>query len=101
MKAVSAVFGATNADDETLAAYLYDKAFGDHYDFYPEIPGAYAEALGPVAAGWPQSYSRAHALAALAEAAWQRGDTRDAADALPVYVRDKVALTTAEREQRA
>ncbi|WP_338578738.1 hypothetical protein [Halomonas salifodinae] len=31
---------------ETLAAYLYDKAFGDHYDFYPEIPGAYAEALG-------------------------------------------------------
>lgn len=61
----------------------------------------YAEALGPVARAWPQARSRAAALGALALAAWQRGDTRDAAEALPVYVRDKVALTTAEREQRA
>ena len=36
-----------------------------------------------------------------AAAAWQRGATLDAAEALPVYVRDKVAFTTAEREQRA
>lgn len=57
----------------------------------------YAAALGPLANAWPQSRSRAAALGALALAAWQRGDTLDAAEALPVYVRDKVALTTAER----
>ncbi|MFG6467727.1 tRNA (adenosine(37)-N6)-threonylcarbamoyltransferase complex dimerization subunit type 1 TsaB [Roseateles sp. BYS87W] len=62
---------------------------------------AYAEALGPVASPWPQAHSRAQALGTLALAAWARGDLRDAAEALPVYVRDKVALTTAEREQRA
>ncbi len=38
-----------------------------------------------------------HALAALARCAWQRGETLDAALALPLYVRDKVAQTTAER----
>jgi tRNA threonylcarbamoyladenosine biosynthesis protein TsaB len=62
---------------------------------------AYADALGPVPRAWPQARSRAAALAALAMAAWQRSETRDAAEALPVYVRDKVALTTAERELRA
>ncbi|MFT7722908.1 MAG: tRNA (adenosine(37)-N6)-threonylcarbamoyltransferase complex dimerization subunit type 1 TsaB [Roseateles sp.] len=60
----------------------------------------YAAALGPVPRAWPQARSRAAALGALALAAWQRGEARDAAEALPVYVRDKVALTTAEREQR-
>lgn len=60
----------------------------------------YAQALGALPRAWPQARSRAAALAALALAAWQRGDTQDAAEALPVYVRDKVALTTAEREQR-
>jgi tRNA threonylcarbamoyladenosine biosynthesis protein TsaB len=39
------------------------------------------------------------ALAALALAAWQRGAVIDAALALPRYVRDKVAQTTAERQQ--
>ncbi|WP_457422246.1 tRNA (adenosine(37)-N6)-threonylcarbamoyltransferase complex dimerization subunit type 1 TsaB [Roseateles sp. P5_E7] len=57
----------------------------------------YAAALGTVANAWPHARSRAAALGALALAAWQRGDTLDAAEALPVYVRDKVALTTAER----
>jgi tRNA threonylcarbamoyladenosine biosynthesis protein TsaB len=61
----------------------------------------YAEALGALPHAWPQARSRAAALGALALAAWQRGEARDAAEALPVYVRDKVALTTAEREQRA
>jgi tRNA threonylcarbamoyladenosine biosynthesis protein TsaB len=37
------------------------------------------------------------ALASLAHLAWARGDTLDAALALPRYVRDKVAQTTAER----
>ncbi|MET0519535.1 MAG: tRNA (adenosine(37)-N6)-threonylcarbamoyltransferase complex dimerization subunit type 1 TsaB [Burkholderiaceae bacterium] len=46
---------------------------------------------------WPHSASRAAALAALAAQAWARGETLDAAEAMPVYVRDKVAQTTAER----
>jgi tRNA threonylcarbamoyladenosine biosynthesis protein TsaB len=45
---------------------------------------------------------RAAALASLARGAWQRGEAVDAALALPLYLRDKVALTTAERAaQRA
>lgn len=47
---------------------------------------------------WPQEQDRGRALAALAQAAWQRGEGLDAAAALPIYLRDKVALTTAERE---
>jgi tRNA threonylcarbamoyladenosine biosynthesis protein TsaB len=42
--------------------------------------------------------SRAAALGRLAHAAWQAGAAVDAALALPVYVRDKVAQTTAERD---
>lgn len=51
----------------------------------------------------PSTGSRAAALARLAEAAWRDGAAIDAALALPVYLRDKVAQTTAEREaaQRA
>lgn len=44
---------------------------------------------------------RAAALARLARAAWQRGEAVDAALALPLYLRDKVALTTAERAAAA
>lgn len=61
----------------------------------------YAAALGALPHAWPVARSRAEALGALALAAWQRGEMRDAAEALPVYVRDKVALTTAEREQKS
>jgi tRNA threonylcarbamoyladenosine biosynthesis protein TsaB len=45
------------------------------------------------AALWPQ----ATPMLRLAHAAWLRGDAVDADQALPVYVRDQVALTTAER----
>lgn len=41
--------------------------------------------------------SRAAALARLALAAWRDGPRLDAADALPLYLRDKVALTIDER----
>lgn len=77
---------------------------------------AYPEALAPILsahmAGHPSLHPshdaatsgattfaapRGAALAALARAAWARGDTVDAALALPRYVRDKVAQTTAER----
>jgi tRNA threonylcarbamoyladenosine biosynthesis protein TsaB len=44
---------------------------------------------------------RAGALARLARAAWQRGEAVDAALALPLYLRDKVALTSAERAAAA
>ncbi|MEK8053519.1 tRNA (adenosine(37)-N6)-threonylcarbamoyltransferase complex dimerization subunit type 1 TsaB [Ideonella sp. DXS22W] len=45
---------------------------------------------------------RAAALLTLAEAAWARGDAIAADQALPLYLRDKVALTTEERlRQRA
>lgn len=60
----------------------------------------YADALGTLPRAWPQARSRATALGTLALAAWQRAETLDAAEALPVYVRDKVALTTAEREKK-
>jgi tRNA threonylcarbamoyladenosine biosynthesis protein TsaB len=48
-------------------------------------------------AGGPDAAPRAEALLTLAEAAWRRGEQLDAAQALPRYVRDKVAQTTAER----
>jgi tRNA threonylcarbamoyladenosine biosynthesis protein TsaB len=46
---------------------------------------------------WPQQRRRGEALASLAAQAWAQGLQTDAAEALPVYVRDKVAQTTAER----
>jgi len=61
---------------------------------------AFAEALAPALQRpslWPQAASRGHALAALAEQAWQQGLHIAADEAMPVYVRDKVAQTTAER----
>lgn len=44
---------------------------------------------------------RAEALARVAAQAWARGESIDAADALPLYLRDKVALTTSERAAAA
>lgn len=46
---------------------------------------------------WPQEQDRAAALLRLARAAWRRGAQMPAEHALPLYLRDKVALTTAER----
>jgi tRNA threonylcarbamoyladenosine biosynthesis protein TsaB len=43
---------------------------------------------------------RAAALVRVAQSAWRAGEAVDAAQALPLYLRDKVALTTAEREAR-
>jgi tRNA threonylcarbamoyladenosine biosynthesis protein TsaB len=45
----------------------------------------------------PNVVSRGAALQRLLHAAWMAGDAVDAADALPIYLRDKVALTTDER----
>jgi len=46
----------------------------------------------------PEAAPHPAALLALARAAWDAGERLDVALALPLYVREKVALTTAERE---
>ena len=48
--------------------------------------------------GVPDAAPRAGALLRLALWQWSHGERLDAAQALPLYVRDRVALTTAERE---
>lgn len=66
---------------------------------------AHAQALGAaLGEGWAHALReargvapRADALARLARAAHARGDSVEAAQARPLYVRDKVALTSAER----
>ena len=62
-------------------------------------PGAFGELLREAPAAGVDHHARptARALLACAEAAWARGEATDAAGALPVYLRNKVALTTAER----
>lgn len=62
-----------------------------------------AEVLGPLAARlglatWPAAVPDGAALAVLARVAQGRGAWINPAQALPLYVRDKVAQTTAERE---
>ena len=47
----------------------------------------------------PVETSRASALGRLARSQWTHGPHLDAAQAMPVYVRDKVALTTEERQR--
>jgi tRNA threonylcarbamoyladenosine biosynthesis protein TsaB len=47
---------------------------------------------------WPQEADRPGALLRLALRAAEAGEGVDAADALPMYLRDKVAFTTAERD---
>jgi tRNA threonylcarbamoyladenosine biosynthesis protein TsaB len=54
-------------------------------------------ALAPAVQRVPQPRSRAEALARVAAQRWSQGVRVDAAHALPVYLRDKVAQTTAER----
>jgi tRNA threonylcarbamoyladenosine biosynthesis protein TsaB len=66
---------------------------GDAWQAYPY--------LGESAAGLrqaPMGRPRAATVAYLASQAWLRGDTLPPEEAAPLYVRDKVAFTTAERE---
>jgi tRNA threonylcarbamoyladenosine biosynthesis protein TsaB len=55
--------------------------------------------LPPGAEALPDLSDRAQALLRLARAAWQEGPHLPAEQALPVYLREKVAQTTAERER--
>jgi tRNA threonylcarbamoyladenosine biosynthesis protein TsaB len=63
--------------------------------------GALARHLG-LQGAWVNGacYPQAGAIARLGAAALARGEGRDAADAQPVYLRNKVALTIEERAQR-
>jgi len=61
--------------------------------FGPRLDAGHAERF-------PDARVEAPALLALAERAWRDRATVDAASALPLYVRDKVAETTQEREAR-
>jgi tRNA threonylcarbamoyladenosine biosynthesis protein TsaB len=59
---------------------------------------AFGERLATGAAAcWPCEADRAGALLRCTQALWSAGAGVDAAAALPLYLRDKVALTTAER----
>ena len=63
-------------------------------------PAAFGQRL-PLPAGsrvWGEQQDRAGAALALAREAWRQGRGLPPEQALPVYLRDKVALTTAERE---
>lgn len=60
---------------------------------YAEAFSACLDQGGEAVDVWPQAL----ALLDLAELAWARGEAVAPADALPLYVRDKVALTSAER----
>ena len=60
--------------------------------------GSELQAVCPPAVHIDAGDARAAALIVLASQAWADGAGLDAAEALPLYLRDKVAQTTAERE---
>ena len=70
------------------------RLLGDGPTAFPELA-----ALPGVHSVGEASLPQACAIARLAHAAWLRGETLDPALAAPLYVRDKVAYTTREREQ--
>jgi tRNA threonylcarbamoyladenosine biosynthesis protein TsaB len=77
---------------------LAGNAWREHRDsLAAELPTAWHEALRDARDAAPS----APAIAQLARAAARRGEAVDATHALPLYVRDKVALTSAERAAAA
>lgn len=68
---------------------------GSGFAAYPELLGRMAQRI------LPDVHASALALAQLAAPRLAAGEGVDAAQAVPVYLRDKVALTTRERERAA
>jgi tRNA threonylcarbamoyladenosine biosynthesis protein TsaB len=83
--AVEALNDRWKAEPPTVVAGSALDAFGDRLDTRD------AKRL-------PQTRSRAEALMQVAQQLWTDGAAVDATHALPVYLRDKVAQTTVERE---
>lgn len=89
----------------TAPALLRIEAFNALWQAHPAavIAGSALEAFGdrlalaPSLRRVPQPRSRAEALSRVAAQLWSQGVRVDAAHALPVYLRDKVAQTTVER----
>ena len=89
----------------TAPALLRIEAFNALWHEHPAavIAGSALDAFGdrltlaPSLRRVPQPGSRAEALARVAAQLWSQGVRVDAAHALPVYLRDKVAQTTVER----
>lgn len=74
------------------------RLLGDALQVYPEL-AAMALSVSPGMQIGPASRPDVQTMAKLAWVAWQRQDTLPPEQAAPLYVRDKVAFTTLEREQ--
>jgi tRNA threonylcarbamoyladenosine biosynthesis protein TsaB len=72
--------------------------FGERLGLVGRDPSAADGAAAPGTRLLPEPGPRAAALARLVPQLWAQGRAVDAALALPVYLRDKVAQTTSERE---
>ena len=67
---------------------------GNGFQIYAD---ALNERLPMLATCQPEQQPHARAMLALAAPAWERGDYCPAAALYPLYLRNKVALTSAER----
>ena len=68
------------------------RACGNGLSAYPDALAAFAEGA------LPALMPHARELALLAQGAFERGETVDAAAAQPLYLRNKIAFTSAERQ---
>lgn len=86
---------------DQLAAWLDEALPGESPLLAGNVFDTYATALAGLRPSLPPvtALPAASALLRLVPQAWARGEALPARDALPRYVRDKVARTTAEREQ--
>ena len=86
------------AELEKLSAHIeignLNAVAGTALDEYPEA-AKWCKSVGLKDTGI--RYPQAQALAKIGSLRLDRGELQDPADAIPVYVRDRVALTTAER----
>jgi tRNA threonylcarbamoyladenosine biosynthesis protein TsaB len=107
-----ALQGASHVEAPAQAAAAWVAGFGAQPAQLTLCGSAWAEHAAALAAALPQGWSAAlqaarpaapaaRAVARLARAAQARGAAVEAARAQPLYVRDKVALTTTERAAAA